>query len=254
MLCYPHAKINLGLHILRRRPDGYHDLDTVFYPLYACTDALEMLPSPDGQDRLFIHDENWTEAPESNLVWKAMVMFRRGFPALEPLHWHLKKGIPSGAGLGGGSSDAAFALRLMAGHLQVPLSDPRIPEMAASLGSDCACFLVDGPAAGSGRGEILRPVDTDLSSCCIEWVYPGLHISTAQAFSGVKPRADRPSVAEIVAGPLHTWKDLLVNDFEETVFAAWPQLAALKEDFYRRGAVYASLSGSGSAVYGIFSV
>jgi 4-diphosphocytidyl-2-C-methyl-D-erythritol kinase len=253
MLCYPHAKINLGLHILRRRPDGFHDLDTVFYPLHGCTDALEMLASPDGRDRLFFHDESWTEAPESNLVWKAMVRFRRDFPGLEPLHWHLKKGIPSGAGLGGGSSDAAFALRLMAGHLSIPLSDPRLSEMAASLGSDCAYFLMDGPAAGTGRGEVLRPVKADLSAFRIEWVYPGVHISTAQAFSGVRPREGRTSVAEIVAGPVHTWRELLVNDFEETVFGVWPGLAELKEDFYRRGAVYASLSGSGSAVYGLFS-
>lgn len=252
MLLYPNAKINLGLHVLRKRPDGFHDLDTAFFPLFACADALELIPSPDRSDALHIHDRGWTESPESNLVWKAMLAFRTVFPELPPLHWHIKKGIPTGAGLGGGSSDAAFALRMMARLMGISESDPRLFDLAAGLGSDCAFFLLNKPAIGSGRGEILEPLDLDLSEFRIEWVYPQVHISTAQAFSRVVPREGRPSIRELLSRDPETWKQDLVNDFEDSVFSLFPDLAAIKEGFYQQGATYASLSGSGSALFGLF--
>jgi 4-diphosphocytidyl-2-C-methyl-D-erythritol kinase len=252
MLVFPPAKINLGLRILRKRSDGYHDLETCFFSVPGCSDALEMLPTE--QDSLKVHRADWSGEPEKNLVWKAMQLFRKYEPALPPLEWNLLKNIPSGAGLGGGSSDAAWALRLMAKFCDWPPDDSRLHEMAASLGSDCAFFLLDGPAIGSGRGEVLQAIELDLSGLEIRLIFPGIHISTADAFAQVVPKNHELPLRQILQKPVSEWKELLTNDFEDSLFPRYPELAAAKEKLYHDGAVYASMSGSGSALFGLFEI
>lgn len=252
MLLFPPAKINLGLRILRKRSDGFHDLETCFYPLYSHCDTLEMLVSEVSS--LQVYKADWSGEVEKNLVWKAMELFRQAEPDLPPMQWHLLKNIPSGAGLGGGSADAAYALRLMAAHCNWPADDKRLHEMAAKLGSDCAFFLLDEPAIGLGRGEILEPFPVDLSAFEIKLVLPGIHISTAEAFSNVTPHEPEIPLKDILLKPVESWRELLVNDFEKSVFSLYPELKNAKDKLYADGAVYASLSGSGSALFGLFRV
>lgn len=251
MLVFPHAKINLGLHILRKRVDGYHDLETCFYPAFECSDVLEMLPA-DGEAELRILGMEWNEPKESNLVWKAMKAFQKEEPGFPDHSWYLLKKIPTGAGLGGGSSDAAFALRLMAQKAGWEPNDPRLHQLAAKLGSDCAFFLQDRPQWGTGRGEILTKAEVDLSGYRLKLDFPGVHVSTPLAFSRVTPKEPDLPLREVLNRPIREWKELLVNDFEASVFAHFPELAKRKQDLYDRGAVYASMSGSGSALFGLF--
>ena len=251
MLRFPHAKINLGLQVIRRREDGFHDLETCFYPVPELCDALELLPAPAFSD-LHIYGMSWTESRESNLVWKAMELFRREEIDIPEIDWHLQKRIPAGAGLGGGSSDAAFALRMLAELAGWKPDDERLHKMAAALGSDCAFFLQDKPMLGSGRGEILEPFSVDLSAFEIRFILPGIHISTARAFAGIQPRLPETSLTEVLTSPVENWKDNLKNDFEESLFPQFPELREAKQKLYADGAVYASMSGSGSALYGLF--
>lgn len=249
MICFPHAKINLGLHITEKRADGFHNLETCFFPLKSCTDALEMIDSK--EDKLEVAGVNLNEAFENNLVWKAFQLFKTYEP-VPPKHWLLLKKIPTGAGLGGGSSDAAFALKMLAEVSGWAKNDARLFEMAAKLGSDCSCFLLDGPSIGTGRGEILEPISLDLNAYSIEPVFPGIHISTAKAFAEIVPRKPEKSIRQILCQPIQTWKEDLVNDFESSVFQQFPILAEHKKALYNRGAVYAAMSGSGSTLFGIF--
>lgn len=251
MVSFPFAKINLGLRILRKRADGFHDLETCFFPLPETCDVLEMLPSESGGS-LRVEGMDWSEPKEQNLIWKAQEAFRGlepGFPAQD---WTVLKKIPTGGGLGGGSSDAAFALRMMAEKAGWPKDDPRLQELAARLGSDCAYFLHDAACIGTGRGEVLEPFELDLSAYEIRLVFPGIHVSTAQAFSRVQPQVPEKGLKEILRQPVATWKEELVNDFEPSVFAQFPELAEAKEKLYRQGAVYAAMSGSGSTLFGLF--
>ena len=250
MLRFPHAKINLGLRVVAKRPDGFHDLETCFFPVPDLCDALEMLEAETSD--LTVYGVNWTESKESNLVWKAMELFREAETSLPPLHWHLLKRIPSGAGLGGGSSDAAFALRMMAVFCGWKENDERLYAMAAKLGSDCSFFIQDKPMLGSGRGEILHPMEFSLEGYEIRFAFPGIHISTAKAFSGISVSRPAKTIQEILALPPEEWRNHLYNDFENSLFPLYPELAAAKEKLYADGAVYASMSGSGSALYGIF--
>jgi 4-diphosphocytidyl-2-C-methyl-D-erythritol kinase len=250
MLKFTPAKINLGLRILRKREDGFHNLETCFFPISDVCDAVEMLPSATSD--LHIQQADWSGPKEANLVWKAMELFRGFEPDLPPLQWHLLKSIPSGAGLGGGSSDAACALRMMAEFSGWKEDDPRLHEMAIQLGSDCAFFLLNRPAIGKGRGEVLELFDLDLSEFRIRLVFPGIHISTAEAFSKVTPGIPEKSLKDILRMDPTEWKNCLVNDFEKSIFPRYPKLSAEKAKLYEEGAVYASMSGSGSALYGIF--
>ena len=250
MLSFPHAKINLGLRITRKRPDGFHDLETCFFPVPEVFDALEMCPSPESS--LEIYGMEWNEPQEANLVWKAMDLFRKEEPSLPPLSWFIQKKIPTGAGLGGGSSDASFALRMMAKYCNWSSEDPRLLKLAATLGSDCAFFLQDQAMLGSGRGEILEAFPVDLSAYEIRFVFPGIHISTAKAFAGVVPKPGENSLKEILSLRPEEWNGKLVNDFEESIFPQFPELKKVKDKFYEEGAIYASMSGSGSSMFGIF--
>jgi 4-diphosphocytidyl-2-C-methyl-D-erythritol kinase len=253
MLVFPHAKINLGLHILRKRNDGFHDLETCFYPVKSLTDALEVIQNSSDDSSIKTYNTDWQGPIEDNLVWKAFQMFREYEPGLIGFDWHLFKKIPSGGGLGGGSSDATFALKMLADICDWSQTDPRLQKMASSLGSDCAFFLHNSPMLGTGRGEELTPIDLSEDNFRVEFVFPGIHISTAQAFANIKPSEPQKGIAQILLQPKDTWKEELKNDFEASVFPKFPELAKIKEELYEKGAFYASMSGSGSTMFGLFA-
>lgn len=250
MVSFPPCKINLGLHVVRKRNDGFHDIETCFYPL-PFTDILEIIPGDS-----FAFTTSGMDIPgdqNDNLCVRAYRMLRdEGYLHSNALI-HLHKIIPSGAGLGGGSSDAAHTLRLLNTTFDLNLSIPQLENFAARLGSDCAFFVHNTPMMGSGRGEVLTPVDVPLNGKFLVLLNPGIHVSTAVAFAGVSPNASRVSIASLVQEPVTAWRTLLVNDFEQTVFAGYPAIREIKEKLYAAGAIYAAMTGTGSSVYGIFS-
>lgn len=253
MISFPNCKINLGLHILRKREDGYHDLEIVFLPI-PVTDVLEILPS-DKTDPMAIgftvtglHVDT-----TDNLCIKAYNLLKRDFPGLPAIKMHLHKAIPLGAGLGGGSSDAAFTLHLLNDKFKLDLKTEQLLDYALRLGSDVPFFIINKPCFATGRGEILQQINIDLANYKIIIVNPGIHIDTKWAFTKITPKEPGVSIKEIIAQPIETWKEQLHNDFEAPVFAEHPETGKIKHDFYQQGAVYASLSGSGSSVYGIFN-
>jgi len=250
MVDFPNCKINLGLNILRRRDDGYHDLETVFYPL-PLLDILEAVRSPELQftatGRAIPGD------PNSNLAIRAWKLLRRDFPDLPFVHIHLHKQIPIGAGLGGGSADGAFMLRVLNRQFRLGLDDGQLLRYAATLGSDCPFFLINQPCLGSGRGDQLEPIaGLSLTGYSFLLVNPGIHISTAQAFSRCRPHDGGPPLRSLITRPIQQWRDSITNDFEFPLFGEFPVLREIKETLYSRGALYAALSGSGSCLYGIF--
>jgi 4-diphosphocytidyl-2-C-methyl-D-erythritol kinase len=246
MINFPTCKINLGLHILKRRKDGYHDVETAMLEL-PFHDILEFVES---EEEAFT--TSGLEIPGSgNLVLDAVAAFRR-YRLFPKLAFHLHKIIPMGGGLGGGSSDAAFALKLMRDKYAPGLPNEVLKAMAATIGSDCAFFIDGGLQFASGRGEVLSPLNLDLKNKWVVLVNLGIHISTKEAYAGVVPNEDRISLKEILAKPIHAWKDELVNDFEQSVFQKYPELAEIKNELYEHGAVYAAMTGSGSTLFGIF--
>ena len=258
MILYPNAKINLGLSVLQKREDGFHNLETLFYPVNV-NDVLEIV---EGEElRMCQYGIEYPGDPMDNLCIKAYRALAADFD-IPPVEIHLFKKVPVGAGLGGGSSDAAFTLRALNEMFSLELSDEKLAAYAATLGSDCPFFVYNRPMLGTGRGEILEPVEVPaLEGYEIKLVYPPYFVSTAAAYGGIIPRsrwpemgweADSKSVMDILSQRVETWKNSLVNDFEKTVFAKIPELAAYKEELYAQGAVYASMSGSGSAFFGIF--
>ena len=275
MICYPNVKINLGLHVLRRRPDGFHDLETLFVPYPEISDCLELIRaddysrtlaglkerygalaqaiSPDGKLMITIARKEGVDwEPLKDLTAKAYMLLAADYD-LPPMKIFLEKRSPVGAGLGGGSADAAFALRAMAELCGLALDDAALAAYAARLGSDCAFFVYNRPMFGSGRGEVLEPFSVDLSPYKLEVVVPeGIAVSTAEAYRGIVPRVPEKALREVLRQPVSTWKEALKNDFEQTVFAAHPALAKVKASLYARGALYAAMSGSGSACFGIF--
>ena len=249
---YPQVKLNLGLRVLRRRPDGYHELETLMIPWDGLRDELEIVPSEEFSARITLEDGS--PAPwdaESDLSSKAWRLLRDEF-GIGPVKIDLLKHAPVGAGLGGGSSDGAYALKMLSEIFSLALSDEELEKRAAALGSDCPFFVKAVPQICRGRGEIMEPFDIDLSSYRIELVTPPFGVSTRDAYSGIVPSEESEPLEKVLKLPVEQWKGRLNNDFELTVFKKYPELASIKEDFYSRGAVYASMSGSGSAVYGIF--
>jgi len=248
MVVFPPCKINLGLNILRKRADGYHDIETCFYPI-PWTDMLEIIPSSDFS---FSSSGNLIEGkPEDNLCLRAYGLLKEDFD-LPPVSMHLHKIIPTGAGLGGGSSDAAHTLRILNQIFNLQLSATQLSAYASRLGSDCPFFVYDQPMMGRGRGELLSPVNLSLTGKFLILVKPEVHVSTAAAYAGVSAQVPAISLDQIIAQPLPAWKDLLQNDFEKSVFQTHPELAVVKTTLYALGARYASMSGSGSTVFGIF--
>lgn len=323
MILFPYCKINLGLQILRKRLDGFHDLDTVFLPVKGWCDVLEILPAgaglhgvaasgsglregatgeaavSDNGDSFILSGKILDSAPNDNLVCRAREAMRRAAAekglTLPPCHIHLHKVLPSGAGLGGGSSDATHTLLGLNHVFNLGFSPQEIEDLSRPLGSDCAFFSADAPARATGRGDVLERLtvvdtahaggtvattagginaDTAATACptatavaspnaatiaidstheCYLWVVvPPLHISTPQAYAGARAQAGRPTLPECLALPLSEWKHHIENDFEKTLFPKWPVLQNIKEKFYELGAFYASLSGSGSALFGLF--
>ena len=256
MITCPNVKINLGLSVLRRRSDGYHDLETLFVPYMPIHDTLEIVEADTfGIDIIKDGGADWD--PQQDLTAKAWRLLEADFH-IPPVHIRLTKTSPVGAGLGGGSSDAAFTLKMLSEMFSLGLDDTALASYAARLGSDCAFFVYNRPMIGEGRGEVLTPLDIDLSSYELQVVVPeGIAVSTKEAYGGITPReaagCTLPSLREALAMPVSEWKDALVNDFETTVFAAHPELAAIKRSLYDSGAVYASMSGSGSALFALYS-
>ena len=302
MITNPNVKINLGLNVLRKREDGFHELDTLFVPYFGISDTLEIVVGDDysrtsaalfakyGPDQLapsqasakpegvFGVERSENDAPklvqgisddgklmitiarEEGVDWdplkdlcaKAYMILSRDFE-LPPVKIFLEKTSPVGAGLGGGSSDAAFALKMLNELCLLNLTQDQLAAYAAELGSDCAFFIYNRPMRGQGRGEILTPYDLDLSSYDIQVITPaGIAVSTKDAYGGIRPHLPELPLIEVLEKPIEEWDGLLVNDFEETVFAKYPELAAIKRSLYDSGAVYASMSGSGSALFAIY--
>lgn len=246
MINFPTCKINLGLHILRRRQDGYHDVETAMLEL-PFREILELVESEEAR-----FTSSGLEIPGTgNLVLDAEAEFRK-HRSIPSLSFHLHKLIPMGGGLGGGSSDAAFALKLIRDVYAPEVGNDELKEMAARIGSDCAFFIDGGVQFASGRGEVLSPLNLDLKNKFVVLVNLGIHVSTKEAYAAIVPHAERVPLKEILAQPIHTWKDRLINDFEEPVFRKYPELSATKADLYAHGAVYAAMTGSGSTLFGIF--
>lgn len=244
------CKINLGLHIVRKRADGYHDLETVFYPTDFFTDTLTLEAYRGDFD--FVCDSVQDVGPdEDNLCVKAFRLLQRDY-GIRGVRLRLEKRIPTGAGLGGGSADAAFTLKMLADYFGLALSNSGLREYAAQLGSDVPFFIDNTPMYATGRGDILTPVALDLSSYRIEIVKPDFSVSTKEAYAGITPRVPDVNLLEVIQQPVANWKDLMRNDFEESIFQRHSELAELKAGMYRQGAAYAAMSGSGTAVFGLF--
>ncbi len=251
MVSFPNAKINLGLNILGKRADGFHDLQTVFYPVML-RDALEFIPNESGQLVFSSSGLVVDGHPEDNLCFKAYQLLKKDYPQLPGLKIHLHKHIPMGAGLGGGSADAAFMLKMINEHFELKMDAERLMQYAAMLGSDCPFFILNKPCVAKGRGERLSPIELNLSGYSILLINPGIHINTGWAFRSLSQHTDVVPVEELINLPIEKWQGSLSNDFEIPVFAEYPEIAAIKEKLIAAGAVYASMSGSGSSVFGIF--
>ena len=256
MLTKPIAKINLGLNVVERRPDGYHNLETVFYPVPIC-DALEVFEM-DGQFPSAVDcDLKVTNIvidgdEQKNLVVRAYNLLKQDFPALPRIHAHLYKGIPTQAGMGGGSSDCGFMITLLNQMFQLELSDQQMIDYAARLGADCAFFILNKPCYAEGIGEKLEPISLSLRGWYLVVVRPAIPVSTKEAFSLITPQHPTQNCRDIVMQPVETWRDRLTNDFEKSVFALHPEIGAIKDRLYDLGAVYAAMSGSGSSLFGLF--
>lgn len=257
MVVFPNIKINLGLHILRKRTDGYRDIETVMVPVDWC-DVLEIVPfeGPDSADRLTLSGLPVGCEPDKNLVTKALVALRNAGLTIAPVEMFLHKNVPDGAGLGGGSSDAAFALRLLNELLSLGISETELARIASTIGCDCPFFIYNRPMLATGRGEKLRPIgglyERLKNKIIVVIKDPAVSVSTAAAYSLTTPDDNRRALTEIINLPLDDWKNLLVNDFEQSVFAQTPVPGRIKTKLYELGAEYAAMSGSGSAVFGIF--
>lgn len=261
MICFPNARITLGLQVKAKRADGYHDIETLMLPV-SMHDALEVVPASDNRTRLFLSGTPINGNAAENLVMKAWEMIKEAHLAtvedpnetLPPIHIFLRKAIPSGSGLAGGSSDGAFMLKLLNTYFRLNLADKKLYELAAKTGSDCSFFIQDKAKIVRGRGETLVSVNTpDLSTLYLVIVVPPIHIKTSEAYKLIKPNPDRVPLKELLKKPLKKWQNDVINDFEPVLFKSYPYLEKIKRQMIGLGAVYASLSGSGSSLYGFFN-
>lgn len=250
MISFPNAKINLGLSILNKRPDGYHTIETCFYPI-PWNDMLEIIPADETQFTCSGNTIPGTAA--SNLCLKTYAILKENYQ-LPPVHIHIHKIIPIGAGLGGGSSDAAFTCKILNDMFALKLSAAEMEDIVRPIGSDCAFFIENTPVLAHEKGDYFsNPGIVNLTGKWIYLIHPGIHVSTKEAYDGVVPNDTRMSIKDVLSQPLATWKTTLVNDFENSVFEKYPSIKILKEQMYTHGAEYAAMSGSGSTVFGIFS-
>ena len=255
MLTRPIAKINLGLNVVEKRPDGYHNLETVFYPVQI-EDALEVYPMDPEFPSEYDCDLKVTNITidgdeQRNLVVRAYNLLKADFPTLPRIHAHLHKGIPTQAGMGGGSSDCGFMITLLNQMFNLGLTDQQMIDYAARLGADCAFFILNRPCYAEGVGEKLQPIDPDLKGWYLSLVRPDIPVSTREAFALIKPHHPEVNCREVVKQPVESWRGALVNDFEGSVFAVHPELGAVKDRLYELGATYAAMSGSGSTLFAL---
>lgn len=253
MITFPNAKINLGLSITEKRQDGYHNLETIFYPI-PIEDALEVVESHSSHQKCTLHQTGIAIKGEAdnNLVIKAYKLLDADFQ-IPPVEIFLHKNIPSGAGLGGGSSDAAFMLRMLNEMFALGLNNQQLESYAVRLGADCAFFIQNRPTYAEGVGNIFTPIQLSLKGYQYILVKPDVFVSTKDAFSHITPQRPTYSVKQTIQSPLTTWKKTLVNDFEASVFPQFPIIGEIKEILYKQGAIYASMSGSGSSVFALFA-
>ena len=256
MITFPIAKINLGLNVVEKRPDGYHNLETVFYPV-GIKDALEVyemdkdFPS-DADCDLKVTNIHIEGDEQRNLVCRAYQLLKQDFPTLPRVHAHLYKGIPTQAGMGGGSSDCGFMITLLDEMFHLGLTEQQMIDYAARLGADCAFFILNKPCYAEGIGEKLQPIGLSLKGWYLAVVRPAIPVSTKEAFSLITPQYPPQNCRDIVMQPVETWRDALTNDFEKSVFTLHPEIGAIKDRLYDMGAVYAAMTGSGSSLYGLF--
>ncbi len=252
MITFPNAKINLGLNIVSKRPDGYHNLETIFYPI-PLSDVIEIKELQESNLPYILHQKGIAvcENDEQNLIIKAYLLLKERYN-LPSIQIYTYKGIPSGAGMGGGSADAAFMLKLLNDYFDLKISVTELESYAARLGADCAFFIQNKPIYAEGIGNIFSEIDLDLSAYELYVHKPDIFVSTADAFSKIKPQMPSINLKEVVKLPVEEWKKYMVNDFEESVFSTKPELAVIKESIYKAGALYAAMSGSGSSIYGLF--
>ena len=256
MITFPIAKINLGLNVVEKRPDGYHNLETVFYPV-GIKDALEVyemdkdFPS-DADCDLKVTNIHIEGDEQRNLVCRTYQLLKQDFPTLPRVHAHLYKGIPTQAGMGGGSSDCGFMITLLDEMFHLGLTEQQMIDYAARLGADCAFFILNKPCYAEGIGEKLQPIGLSLKGWYLAIVRPDIPVSTKEAFSLITPQHPLQNCRDIVMQPVETWRNALTNDFEKSVFTLHPEIGAIKDRLYDMGAVYAAMSGSGSSLYGLF--
>ncbi len=252
MICFPNAKINIGLYITGKRPDGYHNIETLFYPT-KLHDVLEIIENNEN-DKPYIWSSsgiNIEGNPDDNLCIKALNLLKEDF-LIPPVKIHLHKVIPFGAGLGGGSADAAFTLDCLNKMFKLGISKKLMIKYASKIGADCAFFIYNTPCIATGIGDILHPSELSLKGKYLVLIKPQIHISTPEAYSGVKPQKHNESLLQKLSNPISQWKNKIVNDFEASVFPNHPKLETIKQDLYHSGAVYAAMTGSGAAIFGIF--
>ncbi len=251
MVTFPNCKINLGLNIIGKRTDGFHNIETIFFPL-PFHDVLEIVTSQ--IETKLINTGISGGATNHNLCLKAYELLKKDFPDLPEINMHLHKTIPVGAGLGGGSADAAFTLSLLNKKYNLHISNQQLSIYALQLGSDCPFFLINKPAFASGRGEILEEIKCSLSRYKILLINPGIFIGTKKLFKKIIPAVPEKKIHEVARQPIETWKNDMVNDFEKVVFQNHPEIKIIKEKLYQYNAIYASMSGTGSTVFGIFNI
>lgn len=252
MVVFPNAKINLGLFVTEKRSDGFHNIETVFVPVKGFRDVLEVIDNKtDESDHFSTSGINVVKNQEDNLVIKALRLLRENHP-IPPLKIHLHKNIPAGAGLGGGSADAAFMLKLLNEQYELNLPPEELEEKAALLGADCAFFIRNYPLVARGKGNVFSDIELSLSGNWIMLVIPPVSLSTPEAYRNIVPKHPEENIENILKAPITTWHKNLINDFEKNAFAKYPELQQIKNTLYNHGAIYASMSGSGSAIYGIF--
>jgi 4-diphosphocytidyl-2-C-methyl-D-erythritol kinase len=252
MISFPNCKINIGLNIVGKRTDGYHNIETIYYPLTLC-DALEVLPVAINRtsDQFIMEGVKFEGQTEDNLCIKALRLMQKEM-TIQPVKIILMKKIPVGAGLGGGSSDAAYTLKMINTLFKAGFTDEQLVSMSSVLGSDCAFFILNKPVYACGKGDQMTPVSLSLVGYTIVIVKPPVFVSTAEAYSGATPIIPDRSLNELIQLPVSKWRDVIKNDFEETILPNHPEITTIKQKLYDMGAVYASMSGSGSSVFGLF--
>lgn len=250
MISYPNPKINIGLYVTQRRPDGFHTIETIFYPIDNVKDSLEIEISESGKTELIVSPGRLTENPEDNLCLRAFRLIEKQYN-LPPVLIKLTKKIPFGAGLGGGSADAAFTLKMMNELAGLHLTNSELRSYAAHLGSDVPFFIENHPVFATGKGEIMEPITLNLTKKVITVIKPPFSISTKEAYANIIPEKAPLDLREAIQYPIEKWKNLIYNDFEKNIFEKYPTLKKIKQQLYDAGANYVSMSGSGSAIYAI---